>query len=96
MGKVTRNRTADRDLDAIVLHIAADSMSAAMNWLTEIQRVFQILADHPNASEAICSPRLGNVRRHTVGSYVIYYRAFSSGVRIVRVLHGARDHRRLL
>jgi plasmid stabilization system protein ParE len=42
------------------------------------------------------SRRYGNIRMHAHGNYVIYFRGISGGIEIVRVLHGARDHRRLV
>lgn len=36
------------------------------------------------------------VRSFPVGSYVIWYRPTPNGVEILRVLHGARDFRRIL
>ncbi|MGD9720250.1 MAG: type II toxin-antitoxin system RelE/ParE family toxin [Pirellulales bacterium] len=31
------------------------------------------------------------MRRFSVASYVVYYRAVSEGIQILRVLHGSRD-----
>ena len=38
----------------------------------------------------------GRYRSFTVGNYVIYFVPASGGIRIARVLHGARDHNALL
>jgi toxin ParE1/3/4 len=96
MGRVTRNCIVDRDLRGIAGHIAADNLTAALNWLVDIERVFRLLALQPEVGERVHGPRLGDVRRHVTGNYVIYYRPYSYGVRIVRVIHGARDHKRLI
>ena len=90
MGIVTRTRTADRELLAVVRRIADENLSAALNWLEEIERIFKLLADHPEAGERCELPRHGPVRRHVVGNFVVYYRPFASGIHILHILHGAR------
>jgi toxin ParE1/3/4 len=40
--------------------------------------------------ESVSQYRPG-LRRFTVGNYVLYYEPIQGGVRLVRVLHGARD-----
>jgi plasmid stabilization system protein ParE len=35
--------------------------------------------------------RLGTVRCHVLGAYVIYYQPIPGGIEILRVLHGARN-----
>jgi toxin ParE1/3/4 len=96
MGRVNRNQGAQRDLRGIVSYIAEHNESAAVRWLSEMERAFQLLADHPLAAEELQTLRLGVIRRHTVGEYVIYYRPYRYGIRVVRVLHGARDQGRLI
>lgn len=91
MGRVTRTRTADRELLAVVRRIAGDSLSSALNWLEDVERVFKLLANHPEVGESCELPRHGPLRRHVVGNYVIYYRPFASGIHILHILHGARD-----
>jgi len=40
------------------------------------------------------APRL--TRRFTVGWYVIYYEPIADGVQVLRILHGARNHKGLI
>lgn len=96
MASVTRTKTADRDLRGIVRYIARDSLSAAVNWLDEMERLFQMLGAHPQAGERYRSRRHGEIRRHAAGRYVVYYRPRSDGVCVVRVLQGMRDERRIV
>lgn len=93
VASVTRTKTADRDLRAIVRYIARDSLSAAVNWLDDMERVFSLLAAHPLADERFRSRRHGEVRRRSVGQYVVYFRPHADGVHVFRVLHGMRDER---
>jgi toxin ParE1/3/4 len=95
MSRVVHAARADRDLQRILRHIAIDNLSAALDWLDDMLRVFALLANEPRVGEAVKTRRLGAVRRFTHGNYVIYFRPLRDGVRIVRVFHGARDQGRL-
>lgn len=96
MPSVKRSVQSQRDLDAIVDYIAADNPAAADHWYDEMDRVFHLLAAHPEVGERIETRRFGIIRRHSHGNYAIYYRPRSYGVFMVRVLHGARDQGRML
>lgn len=61
-----------------------------------MQRIFDLMAAHPEAGERIETRRFGIIRRHSHGNYVIYYRPRSYGLFVLRVLHGARDAGRSL
>jgi toxin ParE1/3/4 len=91
MGEVARTRTATREIRGIVRRIACDRLSAAIDWLEEIERVLRLLASHPEAGERHRFGRHGLVRRHVVGNYVIYFRPQSTGILVLRVIHAARD-----
>ena len=96
MANVVRTPKADRDLGQVVQHIAKDNLSAASSWLNQTEAFFQLLATQPEMGQRWRSRRLGELRRHAHGNYVIYYRPITNGVEIVRVLHGARDQGRQL
>lgn len=55
-----------------------------------------LLAKYPELGEL--QPLLADrtYRRFVHRSYVIYYRLMEDGIVLVRVLHGAQDHERLL
>jgi len=91
MPLVKQSVQSRRDIDGIVDWIAADNLAAADRWFEAMDRVFQMLATHPESGEQIETRRFGVVRRHCHGNYVVYYRPRSYGAFIVRVLHGARD-----
>ncbi len=38
----------------------------------------------------------GQFRSFSVGAYVIYFQPMKDGIRVARILHGARDHGALL
>jgi len=83
------------DLDDILAYIARDKPRAAIAFVETLKEKCHALARFPflGASREGLIPGL---RMFPVGNYVIYYRAESDGVRIERVLHGARDADALL
>lgn len=96
MSDVRRTPRAQRDIEQVVRHISQDNLSAAVKWLEDTEAFFLLLAAQPHMGEMIRSRRFGNVRRHSRGSYVIYHRPITGGVEVLRILHGARDHQRLI
>jgi toxin ParE1/3/4 len=96
MAHATKTPEAQLDLDRVVAFIAQDNLSAALRWLSEIEQLFDLLAEQPEVGQEITSRRFGKIRRHVKGSYLIYYRAIANGVQILMVAHGARDQNRLL
>ena len=75
----------------IVERIARDNPSAARRWIVELNRVFHLIAAHPEMGASLETQRFGPVRCHAFGNYVIYYRPITDGAEILRVVHGARD-----
>jgi toxin ParE1/3/4 len=84
-------------LDAIWDYIGIENHhpAAADRLLDTFCEKSVLLAAHPLIGEQ--RPDLDDlvpgVRAFAVGNYVIYYQPAAAGVRIVRVLHGARDAR---
>lgn len=90
MSLVLKLPQAQEDLLDIWLHIAADSPFHADRFLDLLDEKMRLLADTPGIgrSRAELSPGL---RGLPAGNYVIFYRQVSTGIEIVRVLHGSRD-----
>ncbi|TWT99176.1 Toxin ParE1 [Botrimarina colliarenosi] len=81
---------AERDLDAISLHIGEQSPLAAWRLLEAIDDTMRLVAVFPSIGEAV--DHLGpGVRRITTGPYLIFFRTSKDAVELVRVLHGSRD-----
>ncbi len=81
---------AARDVREIFAYIARDKLRAATRVGDAMSSKFRMLARQPLIGE----PRdeiAPEMRSFPAGSYVICYVPISSGVRILRVLHGARD-----
>lgn len=90
MPKYHLTSRADVDLDEIVEFIALDNIDAAVALDDRFSEIFEMLGDNPKIGRE--RPELDyGLRSFPVGSYVVFYRAWSSEVLIVRVLHAARD-----
>ena len=91
-----RKRTpeAKADVSEIWRYLAVRNFDAAERWLTEIDDKVKLLARFPGLD-----PRrdelVPDLRSYPVGDYLIFYRRIAGGIEIIRVLHGARDLRRL-
>ncbi len=97
---VTREK-AREDVVAITSRIARDNLSAALRVNVQIENAFELLAEMPRAgpvcgfSEAELSDlRFWPIKRFR--HYLVIYRPTDNGVEIVRVIHAARDFRRVL
>lgn len=94
MGRVTGSPAAQADVDDIAWYISRDSFEAALRMIDTFDEKFKLLADFPGAGPARdeLSPGL---RSFPVGNYVIFYRKAADGIEVVRVLHGARNLRKV-
>ena len=90
MPRVEQTSRARLDVAEIGEYVAKDNPAAAMRLLERFDQKFEMLARQPLMGEMRDEISPG-IRQLTVGSYVILYRPLSDGVRIVRVVHGARD-----
>ena len=85
---------AASDIAAIAEKIAVDNPSAAANWIESVQGRCRLLGDNPEMCVLRDDMRRG-LRVATVGNYLILYQAIDRDAEIVRVLHGARDLKRI-
>lgn len=81
---------AEADLIEIWLHIAADDDAAADRQLDHFDQVFRLLSTQPRMGIDRSSVLQAGVRSFVVDRYLVFYR-FDAKLRILRVLHGARD-----
>ncbi|MEY3463067.1 MAG: hypothetical protein RLZZ468_845 [Cyanobacteriota bacterium] len=82
--------SASVDLAEIWEFIAADNPAQADAFIDLIDAKFQNLARHPDAGRRR-DELLDGLRSLPVGRYLIFYLQDDVCLRIVRVLHGARD-----
>jgi toxin ParE1/3/4 len=92
--RVALSKNAERDLDGIFWYWAERaSIEAAERTVDSILDRFTLLAKFPEIgrhSDEICDGLL----RISAGEYVIYFRKLPRVIRIMHVLHGARDQKR--
>jgi toxin ParE1/3/4 len=95
MARIVRTFPARDDLRQIWVYIAQHNLAAADYLVDEIERSLRLLARNPQMGQAVEQYRIG-LRQFTVGNYVLFYEPIDGGVRLVRVLHGARKIDELL
>jgi len=98
--RVLKHRAAMRDFLEQFDYIAMDSEAVALRFLAAAEASFRVLAQNPTMGVAceFRGPRGKGLRRWRVKGfehYLIFYRPFSDRIEIARVLHGARDLKRL-
>jgi toxin ParE1/3/4 len=90
MKQLSYSPAALEDLKAITLYIADDSPERALTFVEELQQKAAQAAEWPNLFPARDDLSTG-LRCISHGRYLIFYHRETNGVRVVRVLHGARD-----
>ena len=95
MARITRTDRAKYDVLAITEYIAARNPSAAERWVEELDRILHVIARQPEMGERVdhLSP---DVRRHSLGNYLLFYAKIDGGIELRRILHGARKIEDLL
>jgi toxin ParE1/3/4 len=91
MAKVRYAETASTDLFENAEFIARDKPDAAYTWVETIEKVCATLAANPELGQVRRSRNHGHCRSFTSGNYVIFFRGFSDGVEIIRIVRGERD-----
>ena len=90
MKPVILSAQAEADLVDISLYIARDNPVRAMTFVDEIEAKAMTLADTPMKGAARDDLNPG-IRLLVHGAYGVYYRVTNENIRILRVLHSARD-----
>jgi toxin ParE1/3/4 len=84
------SRKARRDLVEIFAYIAEDNLDEARRTNAKLVATFEAIAQQPGIGRE--RPELDSgIQSLPVAPYVIYYRHTLSIVKVLRVLHGARD-----
>lgn len=97
MARVRKYASAKRDLfDHFVYLAEAASLETADRFLSSAESTFNDLAVYPELGPqvAVLHPDLVGIRKWRVKdfeNFLVFYRAESDGITIVRVLHGSRD-----
>ncbi len=91
---------ARNDIIDGALYIAGDNPAAAERFLTAVERTFETLtrSPHSGATRAFVNPQLQGGRMFPVTGFrnhLIFYCPTGTAVEIIRVLHAARNIKRL-
>lgn len=93
---VRLSRRAERDLEEITGYIAEDNPGRAESFARELYARCLALSEFPDAWPVWKESPQRVVRRAVHGNYLIFYSVEKQTVRIQRILHGARNIRRLI
>ena len=93
--RITILSVAERAIESIGDYIARDNPARAITFVDELRQAFEVLASFPEAFPRVTGFEQNNIRFHTHGRYVIYFRVFPAEdrVTVLRVLHGSQDYR---
>ncbi len=87
---------AARDLDTIWNSIAEHSLDAADKFRDEVRLRVYDLTQNPQVGHEHREVRNRDLLCVNIRKYIVFYRFDEASVCIVRIVHGARDLRRLL
>jgi len=88
--RLTFTPLAEQDLETIADYIAADNPARALSFVRELRAQCKRITINPPGYRL--RPELGdNIRAYAHGHYVIFFETATDAVRVVRILHGARD-----
>jgi toxin ParE1/3/4 len=93
--RVVISPRAGTDLREIEHYIALDSPRSADRQIAQLQAMCQSLADSPTRFAVIRKRNGIEVRRAVQGRYSIFYVVRPTEIYVARILHAARDLRRL-
>ena len=90
MSQLRISPSASSDLIEIWIYIPDDNVANADAFIDKLYQAIQALGRQPGSGRHREELAPG-IQSFPFGRYIIFYRAVTSGIEIVRVLHGARD-----
>jgi toxin ParE1/3/4 len=94
MPRILRTPQSELDVLEITIYIARDSIAAADRLVDLFDAKLRALSLNPGLGPK--RPELGDgVQSLPVGNYILFYRRIDDGIELLRILHGARDLRRI-
>ncbi len=84
---------ARADLDEIWLYVARQSgiPQIATQHVESIVRGFGLLAKYPLIGRSLAASKRPKIRTLTIRNYIVFYQPGDGEVRILRIIHAARD-----
>jgi toxin ParE1/3/4 len=97
MASIVQTRQSRVDVVDILLHIRRVRPRAARRVHAAIGETLQFLAEYPGAGQerSELAHRLRSLPVRRYRNYLVFYRPTNEGIEVIRVLHGARDLRRI-
>jgi toxin ParE1/3/4 len=90
VAKFTLTPRAEADLQDIWLSIALDSQRAADGQISRIMEKIYVASEFPLMG--VARPELSKTARILIaGNYIVIYEPLAAGLKVVSVVHGARD-----
>jgi toxin ParE1/3/4 len=90
IARVLRRPLAALDIAEGWDYIADDNLTAADDWVDQLDAQLRLLATQPLMGRARGELAPG-MRSYPFGRYLIFYMPMEDGIDMVRVLHAARD-----
>ncbi len=90
--KVAFTRQARQDLAEIARCLAGQNPGRARSYIEELRSACLEITDTPYGFELLEQSELSGIRRRVFAPYLIFYRVEGLQVRLIRILHGARDY----
>ncbi|MDB5593764.1 MAG: type toxin-antitoxin system RelE/ParE family toxin [Hyphomicrobiales bacterium] len=87
---------AEADLEAIGDYLAQERPSRALLTIGSLRHCCNRLAEFPEAFPFVQRYERIGLRRRIHENYLIFYRASSERIEVIRILHGAMDYESLL
>jgi plasmid stabilization system protein ParE len=94
--KVIFAQSALDDLDELTDWIAQDSPRRAISFNAELRASCRGLARYPRRFQLVARYATREIRRRVHGAFLIFYEIGRSELRVIRIVHGARDFEPLL
>jgi toxin ParE1/3/4 len=92
--RIVHAHAVQNDILEIWSYIAEDNIGAADRLLETFDEKINMLAESPGIGRRRPELKRG-IRSFRVGQYLILYQIVRDGIEIIRVLHGARNLRRI-
>ena len=94
--RIRKERSAREDADEAIDHLVdAASLDDALRFADELERAFELLAEHPAMGRAcvLQALQLQNLRKWPLRTfpYLVYYRFTEDELIVHRIVHGARE-----
>jgi toxin ParE1/3/4 len=90
MSRVIIVQQAQDELESITDYIAAQNSSAAERFVNRLFDLLGLLAERPLTGEQRSDLSEG-LRSFSFSNYVIFFRPLPDGIRVVHLIHSARD-----